>query len=170
VLVVVHVQAAQSQGRLGVWESEEPRGSRLPLHVHEREDEQLCVLDGDVTVVVGDHMHQLTSGDTLALPRGVPHAHLVRSSGAQLLTIATPGGFERLFTELGVRALNLSTPPPPPDDAILIAAVRELGVDVVGPPLAPAAPAKSRDLRHVLDRGLVQERDSGTDYPDAIGR
>jgi quercetin dioxygenase-like cupin family protein len=138
-LVVVHVQAAQSQGRLGVWESDEPRGSRLPLHVHEREDEQVVVLGGDVTVVVGDHVHRLTSGDTLALPRGVPHAHMVTSGGAQLLTIATPGGFERLFIELGMPALHLSTPPPRPDDATLIAAVRQLGVNIVGPPVAPAS-------------------------------
>lgn len=140
VLVVVHVQAAQSQGRLGVWESDEPRGSGLPLHVHEREDEQVVVLGGEVTFVVGDDVHQLTSGDTLALPRGVPHAHLVTSRGAQLLTIASPGGFERLFVELGVPALDLATPPPRPDDAILVAAVHRLGVSVVGPPLAPAGP------------------------------
>lgn len=139
-LVVVHVQAAQSEGRLGVWESDEPRGSRLPLHAHEREDEQVVVLGGEVTFVVGDDVHQLISGDTLALPRGVPHAHLVTSLGAQLLTIASPGGFERLFIEFGVPALDLSTPPPRPDDAILVAAVGQLGVNVVCPPLAPASP------------------------------
>jgi hypothetical protein len=119
------------------------------LHVHGREDEHVVVLGGDVTVVVGDDVHRLTAGDTLALPRGVPHAHLVTSGGAQLLTIATPGGFERLFIELGVPALHLSTPPPRPDDATLIAAVRQLGVNVVGPPLSrPPAQAKLESNFH----------------------
>jgi quercetin dioxygenase-like cupin family protein len=134
----VRVQANESQGRLGVWESEEPRATRLPLHVHAREDEQVVVLEGNITVVVGSHLHQLGSGDSLALPRGVAHAHLVTSHTAKLLTIATPGGFERLFTDLGVPAVDLTTPPPRPNDAAIVAAVRELGVDIVGPPLAHA--------------------------------
>ncbi|HEX6697315.1 MAG TPA: cupin domain-containing protein [Solirubrobacteraceae bacterium] len=136
VRVIVHVDAEQSQGRLGVWESEEWRGVRLPLHVHTREDEQVVVLEGEILVRVGDATHRLTAGATLALARGVPHAHLVISARARLLTVAVPGGFERLFTELGVPALPGMAAPPPPDDETRAAAVRRLGVEVVGPPLA----------------------------------
>lgn len=136
VRVIVHVDAAQSQGRLGVWESEEPRGVGLPLHVHTREDEQVVVLDGEVFVRVGDATHRLAAGATLALPRGVPHAHLVASARARLLTVAIPGGFERLFTELGVPALPGTSAPPIPDNETLAAVVRRLGVEVVGPPPA----------------------------------
>ena len=94
------------------------------------------VLDGEILVRVGDATHRLTAGATLALPRGVPHAHLVTSARARLLTVAVPGGFERLFTELGVPALPGTAPPPIPDDETRAAAVRRLGVEVVGPPLA----------------------------------
>jgi quercetin dioxygenase-like cupin family protein len=133
-LVVVHVGVADSHGRLGVWESVESRDDRLPLHVHHREDEQVVLLDGEVTFWVGDRMHRLEPGRTLALPRGVPHAHRVTSDKARMLTIATPGGFERLFTDLGVPALPGSTAPARPDDATLAAAVGALGVEIVGPP------------------------------------
>jgi quercetin dioxygenase-like cupin family protein len=136
VRVIVHVDAAQSQGRLGVWESEESRGVGLPLHVHSREDEQVVVLDGEILVRVGDRTHSLTPGATIALPRGVPHAHLVTSARARLLTVAVPGGFERLFAELGVPALSGTAAPPTPDNDTLVAAVRRLGVEVVGPPPA----------------------------------
>jgi hypothetical protein len=61
---------------------------------------------------------------------------LVTSARARLLTVAVPGGFERLFTELGVPALPGSAAPPIPDDDTLVAAVRRLGVDVVGLPPA----------------------------------
>jgi hypothetical protein len=98
VRVTVHVDAGQSQGRLGVWESGEWRGVRLPLHVHTREDEQVVVLEGEIRVRVGDATQR--------------------------------------FTELGVPALPGTAAPPPPDDATRAAAVRRLGVEVVGPPLA----------------------------------
>jgi quercetin dioxygenase-like cupin family protein len=136
VRVVVRVDAEQSGGRLGVWESEEPRGVGLPLHVHTREDEQVMVLDGEIFVRIDDETHRLTTGATVQLPRGVPHAHLVTSERAHLLTVAVPGGFERLFTELGVPALPGTTPPPIPDRDVRAAALRRLGVEVVGPPPA----------------------------------
>src|SRR5215216_2548045 len=132
-MVVVRVQAAQSDGRLGAWESEESLGDRLPLHVHTREDEQVVLLEGKITFWVGDRVHHLVSGDTLALPRGVPHAHLVTSRKARILTVAIPGGFERLFTDLGVPALPGTTAPPRPDNATLQAAVGTLGVQIIGP-------------------------------------
>jgi hypothetical protein len=119
VRVIVHVDAAGSDGRFGVWESEESQGVCLPFHVHERED---------------DATHRLAAGATLALPRGVPHAHLVTAPRARLLTVATPGGFERLFAELGVPAAPGTTAPARPDDATFAAAVRRLGVQIVGPP------------------------------------
>jgi quercetin dioxygenase-like cupin family protein len=139
-MVVVHVQAAQSGGRLGAWESEETLGDRLPLHVHTREHEQVVLLEGTITFWVGDQVHHLVAGDTLALPRGVPHAHLVTSRTARTLTVATPGGFERLFTDLGVPALP-GTTAPPPDNAALAQAAGQLGVQIVGPP--PAVDAAS---------------------------
>ena len=136
VRVIVRVDAAQSRGRLAVWESEEPRGVGLPLHVHTREDEQVVVLDGEIVVRVGAETHRLASGATIALPRGVPHAHLVTSPRARLLTVAVPGGFERLFTDLGVPVLPGTDEPPIPEREALTAAVRRLGVEVVGPPPA----------------------------------
>jgi quercetin dioxygenase-like cupin family protein len=136
VRVVVHVEAEQSGGRLGVWESEEPRGVGLPLHVHTREDEQVVVLDGEIVVRVGEATHRLATGATLTLPRGVPHAHLVTSERARLLTVAIPGGFERLFTELGSPILPGTPAPPIPDREARQAVLRRLGVEVVGPPPA----------------------------------
>ena len=133
----MHVDAGQSDGRIGVWESEESRGGdRLPLHVHEREDEHVVVLDGEILVRVGDRTERLGAGAATVLPRGVPHAHAVIAPRARILTIAVPGGFERLFTELGVPALPGTAPPPRPDNATVAAAVRRLGVRIVGPPPA----------------------------------
>jgi quercetin dioxygenase-like cupin family protein len=131
--VIVRVRSAESDGRLSAWESQERRLTALPLHVHTREDEQVVLLEGTVAFVVGDRLHRLVAGDTLALPRGIPHAHLVTSQEARVLTIAMPGGFEQLFIDLGVPAPP-GTTPPPPDTAALAQAVARLGVQLVGPP------------------------------------
>jgi quercetin dioxygenase-like cupin family protein len=136
VLVVVHVDASRSDGRLGMWESIEPEGTALPLHVHQREDEQAVVLEGRVTFWVDDRVHHLCAGETVALPRGVPHAHRVTSSSARILTVASPGGFERLFTELGVPATPDTPPPPRPNVTARTELLAQLGVKAVGPPPA----------------------------------
>jgi quercetin dioxygenase-like cupin family protein len=123
-LVTVHV----SDERLGVWESEERRGDPTPpLHVHRNEDEHVIVLDGTARFRVGERTHDLGAGEAIALPRGVPHAHEITSPRARLLTIATPGGFERLFTALGVAGAE----PSPPDFPAYAAFVRTLGVERV---------------------------------------
>ncbi len=90
----------------------------------------MVVLDGEVSVWIGEQAHRLRAGDTVALPRGVPHAHRVDSRVARILTVATPGGFERLFLEHGSTG---DAPPPPPPVELLIAAVGELGVQLVEP-------------------------------------
>ena len=131
--VIVRVHAAESDGRLGAWESEESLGNALPLHVHTREDEQVVLLEGTVTFLVGDRVHHLVAGNTLALPRHVPHAHVVTSQNARVLTVAMPGGFEQLFVDLGVPALP-GTTPSPPDTAALAQAAAALGVQILGPP------------------------------------
>jgi quercetin dioxygenase-like cupin family protein len=136
--VIVRVRAFQSEGRLGVWESQEPLHTALPLHVHTREDEQVTLLEGTLSFLVGDRAYHLGAGDTLALPRGVPHAHVITSQNARVLTFAMPGGFEQLFLDLGVPALT-DTPPPGLDRSTLEQAVARLGVRIVGPPPTPAA-------------------------------
>ena len=138
--VIVHVRAAQSAGRLGVWESDESLGTALPVHIHTREDEQIVLLEGTIAFLVADRVHHLDAGDTLALPRGVPHAHVVTSQHARALTVAIPGGFEQLFIDLGVPALPRTTPPPFDTEA-MAQAVAALGVQIVGPP--PVLDARS---------------------------
>ena len=62
--------------------------------------------------------------------------NMLTNSPQRLLTVAVPGGFERLFTDLGEPALPGTAAPPIPGREALAAAVRRLGVEVVGPPPA----------------------------------
>jgi len=87
--VVVHVDAARSDGRLGVWESVEPAGVALPLHVHEREDEQVVVLDGEIDVEASGE--SLVGGPGPLVTFAPEERHAVRSAeGARVLLLLAP--------------------------------------------------------------------------------
>lgn len=62
-----------------------------PLHVHTYEDETVYILDGSCTVAMGGVTYELTKGDFLYQPRGVPH-QWVAAESVSYLNIATPGG------------------------------------------------------------------------------
>ena len=44
-----------------------------PRHVHTREDEYFYVLDGTLTVTIGEEVSEVSKGGFVFLPRGIPH-------------------------------------------------------------------------------------------------
>jgi len=81
--------------------SDTTRGSAVPVHVHQREDEIFLLLDGALTVWAGDQRHELLAGGVAVLPRGVPHTYFVTSRTARILEVVAPGGLEQAFREAG---------------------------------------------------------------------
>ncbi len=119
-------------------ETDDPQGTGPPLHVHHNEDETFYVLEGEVTVQVGDDRIDLAAGDFLFGPRDIPHAYIVRSERARMLVTASPGGVEEVFVALGAPAVG-SEPPtaavmPPMDE--LMRRFGEYGCEILGPPLS----------------------------------
>jgi quercetin dioxygenase-like cupin family protein len=110
-LAVIKATAASTNGQLTVIEVTEPPGAEAPLHVHRREDEGFYVLDGSVTITVGEKTTELTAGDFAFGPRDVPHRYTVGPDGCRMLFICTPGGFEKLVTEMSRPAETLTLPP-----------------------------------------------------------
>src|SRR5262249_34428436 len=121
---------------IGMWLSEARRGAASPLHVHEREDEQFLVLEGSVGFVIGDERAIAHAGQSVFLPRGVPHAYVVLSDTARVVGSATPGGFEAFFTDLGTPVVPGEPPAAGPSIPELIEAGPRFGVALVGPPPA----------------------------------
>ncbi len=117
-------------------ETDDPRGSGPPLHLHHNEDETFYVLEGEVTILVGDERIDLAAGDYCFGPRGIPHAYLVRSERARMLVTISPSGSEQLFVSLGVPVTSAEPPtdtvmPPMPEMARLFAGY---GAEILGPP------------------------------------
>lgn len=96
-----------------------------PPHVHSHEDEAFYVLDGEVEVSIGADDRVLRAGDFAYAARGVRHGYRVVSPAARLLVLATPGGIETFFREIGEPAAEAVVPPPKAPDAALVGAAAQ---------------------------------------------
>ena len=111
-LAVIKATAADTGGQMTIVEITEAPGAEAPLHVHHREDEGFWVLEGDVTFEVGDMTIEAQAGDYAFGPRDIPHRYTVGDTGCRMLFICTPGGFEKLVTEMSEPAGSRTLPPP----------------------------------------------------------
>ena len=132
-LAEVKASAADTAGRYTLVEITAPAGLEAPLHVHYTEDEGFYVLEGSVTIVVGDEIVELASGEHAFGPRDVPHRFTVGPDGARMIWVLTPGGFEDLIEDVSVPAAMPTVPPPsvrPPENVAEI--LRRHGNELLG--------------------------------------
>ena len=88
-----------------------PSTLAAPPHTHRDEDEISFVLEGDLTIQVGEQLIQASVGTLVVKPRGIQHCFWnAGSAPARLLEIITPAGLEQYFEEL---ALLVSSGGPP---------------------------------------------------------
>lgn len=114
-------------------------GFSPPLHVHHGEDTAMLVLDGTLTVRVGDAEQVCGPGELAWLPRDVPHTFRVDSETARYLEMITPAGFESFHIE-GSREVSgdaFLPEPTPVDVPALVAHAAEHDCDIIGPPMDP---------------------------------
>ncbi len=123
--------AADTAGRLALVELRERRGAGPPRHLHQREDEIVYVLEGELVVELDGERRPAPAGSCLVLPTGREHAYAVASDEARLLVIAAPAGLEGLYRELG----GLSASGPVGVERLVAVAAR-YGVAITGPPLS----------------------------------
>ncbi len=91
----VLVAGEQTGGRIAVIETRARRGATSPCHVHSREDEVICVIDGRVTLDREGERLDAAGGTCVYLPRGSEHGFRVESDEARLLVLLAPAGLER---------------------------------------------------------------------------
>jgi len=87
-----------------------PPNTQIPMHVHQNEDEVYKVLEGEIEFTVGEKKYVLKSGDTIFLPRNIPHTwKVVGTSNAKVYLDIFPAGLENMFEEMN------KLPAGPPD-------------------------------------------------------
>ena len=134
----VLVDTNDSGGVISMMEHWYPANWSPPLHVHHREDQVLHVLEGEIRARAGDGPDiTLKAGESTFLSRDVPHTFLTGTSGAKILEINTPGGFEQFHVAAGEPALETRIPDPTEVDVPkLVAAIKPYEAELVGPPMS----------------------------------
>ncbi|SDP98259.1 quercetin 2,3-dioxygenase [Mucilaginibacter sp. OK268] len=101
-----------------------------PLHIHLYQDEIFYILEGEHLFQLGDKQYHLTAGDSIFIPRNVPHAPAQLSDKGKYLFFFTPSGkMEDFFRTLGELKRPVSS-----EDAKTIFEAHDM--KIVGPPLS----------------------------------
>ena len=125
----------QTGGALTAFENVIAPGDGPPLHTHRDEDESWYVLEGALRFRLGADLAQAPQGSFVFVPRGVAHAFQnVSDTPARILVSFTPAGMERFFDAFGELG------PGPIDPSVFAVLGRDVGMEIVGPPLAVSDP------------------------------
>jgi quercetin dioxygenase-like cupin family protein len=105
------------------------QGRGTPLHVHPYQDEMFYVVEGEYYFQIGEDKFRVSMGETIFLPKNVPHAWTQVSEKGKMTVIFQPAGkMEEFFVTMS--ALDHE---PTPKEITQIFIDNEM--QVVGPPL-----------------------------------
>lgn len=100
------------------------------LHVHLEQDEIFMVTEGEYRFVVGNATHILKAGQTIFLPRQIPHTWIQLTDRGKMTYFLQPAGKMEEFFSL------MNTLKERPSQEMLDKIHAEHGMKVVGPPLS----------------------------------
>jgi quercetin dioxygenase-like cupin family protein len=120
--------SADTSGALFIMEHDNLGKGGPFRHFHPAQDEWLYAMEGKFHVEIGDQKLMLKPGDSVLMPRKVPHvwAQVGETPGRLLIAFTPAGRMEEFFRDFG------KTGKLPPDAN----AVRAYGIERVGPPLS----------------------------------
>lgn len=126
--ITFKVAKADTGGQLFVMEHDNLGKGGPYRHIHPDQDEWMYAMAGEFRVEVGDDKLTLKPGDSVLMPRNVPHvwAQVGDTPGKLLIAFTPAGRMEDFFRDFGKTGKL-------PADA---AATKPYGLVRVGPPLA----------------------------------
>jgi quercetin 2,3-dioxygenase len=125
----IKISGKDTGGALAVFEYTGTAKGGPSLHLHETQDEIFYVVAGEYLFVVGEAQHQLKPGDTIFLPRQVPHTWTQLTDTGKLVYLLQPAGkMEDFFRARSGNSTPLTT-------AQRDELFRRHGMQFLGPPL-----------------------------------
>jgi quercetin dioxygenase-like cupin family protein len=123
-----------TNGKYALWEAIVPPGGGPPPHIHSREEEGFYILEGEITLQIGDQRLVASAGMFANMPVGTPHSFKNESDKpAKMLISVAPAGLEMMFFEFGVPLPEGSTTAlPPTNEEIekLLAVAPRYGIEI----------------------------------------
>lgn len=109
----------QTAGQFCLFENKSDGNTKTPIHVHARDDETIYVIEGELTALIYGQPRCLTPGESIFLPRGIPH-QLTNIGGnpCRYILIGTPALFDRFVEEAGSELRPEDVPGPPTAEEI----------------------------------------------------
>lgn len=129
-IINVKISGSDTDGDLFVFEQTSiSQGKGTPLHIHPFQDEIFYVLAGTYYFKVGEDNYHLSAGDSIFLPRKIPHAWTQVSENGKMTVMMQPAGkLENFFI-----TMNALKTEPTKEEVVKIFADNDM--IVVGPPL-----------------------------------
>jgi carboxymethylenebutenolidase len=98
---LIRVSAQDTDGLYSLVEIVSDPGDGTPMHIHEREDEHVAVLEGTARLAYGDKTFDCRAGEVVTLRKGIPHAWGNRSTAPlRMAFLVSPGGTEKILSLL----------------------------------------------------------------------
>ncbi|WP_448811328.1 cupin domain-containing protein [Agromyces bauzanensis] len=126
--------SAETGGAFLLFEFAGEQGKVTPVHIHPSSDETFYVLEGEIALDLDGDRRSLAEHGLVVIPRGVPHAFMVTSAHATVLTLQTPGTDEEFYRMASDPAPQGSEATPVDLDRVRAAARRTGAIEIVGPP------------------------------------
>jgi quercetin dioxygenase-like cupin family protein len=84
------------------FETFDPPGTFVPLHIHPTQDEFICVLEGTLDLQLGEQKLQAGPGDLVRMPMGIAHAYYNNGQAPTraLFWVSPAGRLKELFDRL----------------------------------------------------------------------
>lgn len=118
----VKATTKDTEGRVVVMENQ--LNIDVPEHVHERMDELVYVLEGEMEIDFRGETHRLSKGMFAVVPMGIPHAmRNVSDPPVRALQISSPGGWDEFLHDMFGAGPALRTE----DGQMDLAKVNEIG-------------------------------------------
>lgn len=127
----IKISGNDTDGELAVFEQTgfTPKGGP-PIHIHLDQDEWFFVTEGEYLFQVGEEKYSMKTGDTIFLPRNVPHAFIQLTEKARTIVSYLPAGkMEDFF-----KTTDSWTTTPSKEEVIKV--FEDHGMKVVGPSLS----------------------------------
>jgi quercetin 2,3-dioxygenase len=99
------------------------------FHIHLKQDEHFFVIEGSYKFRLGDEYFDLHAGDSIFLPRNIPHTWIQLSDHGRLIYMVSPAGtFEDFFQEMTILKA-------PPTREFMVTLHAKHDMKIVGPPM-----------------------------------
>jgi quercetin dioxygenase-like cupin family protein len=124
----------ETNGKYAQWEAIVPPGGGPPPHVHSREEEGFYILEGEITLQIGNEQIVASAGMFANMPVGVMHSFKNESGQpARMLISVAPAGIEKMFMEVGQpvpSGTETASPPTQQEIEKLLAVAPRYGIEI----------------------------------------